>query len=413
MSIPQIRYDFRTLCGLGGILGLVMALGIRFLGAPFPLVFAIQSMGRLVGLTVSLRAAYQFTLLCCYVIGFLGVYTWLVRTGERPQRTALESLLTSPVFRALTALILVMFLGVIFDADGAFHKVATHRDGLRQASEFGILACGLTLVIIAGGIDLSVGSVLALSAVLFALFTIHWGWSPPVALAACLGVGASCGMVSGILAASFRIQPFIATLAMMVFARGLAKTISGGMKISTAVRNPDGTYRYVPIPEILEAIDSRILWGNVSMVTVIFLMCAAVTGILLAWHRWGRELYAIGGNEEAARLSGISVARAKILAYIASGFLAAVAGICHAAQEKQGDPEAGVGYELTAIAMVVIGGTALTGGRGSIGLTLLGTLTIGYLEKILSINAVPEAQRLMLTGVIIITAVLMQRRHQG
>jgi len=413
MKVLQIRFDFKTACGLIGLAGLLLALATRFVGAPFPLILAIANVGRLLGINISAQAAYYSILLCWYIIGFFGLYAWLVRTGEQPQRTSLEEFLTSPVSRALAALVLVMFLGVLFDADGAFYKLATHRDGLRQASEFGILACGLTLVIITGGIDLSVGSVLALSAVLFALFTIHWGWSPPLALAVCLGVGASCGIASGILVANFRIQPFIATLAMMVFARGLAKTISGGMKISTAVRNPDGTYRYVPIPEILEAIDSRIFWGNISMVTVIFLVCAAVTGILLAWHRWGRELYAIGGNEEAARLSGIAVGRAKVLAYMASGFLAGVAGICHAAQEKQGDPEAGVGYELTAIAMVVIGGTALTGGRGSIGLTLLGTLTIGYLEKILSINAVPEAQRLMLTGVIIVTAVLMQQRRQG
>jgi ribose/xylose/arabinose/galactoside ABC-type transport system permease subunit len=140
--------------------------------------------------------------------------------------------------------------------------------------------------------------------------------------------------------------------------------------------------------------------------------CALVTWLLLARHRWGRELYALGGNEEAARLSGVPVVRTKMLAYAASGLLAAVAGICQAAQEQQGDPEAGAGYELTAIAIVVIGGTPLTGGRGGIGLTLLGTLTIGYLEKILSINAVPEASRLMLTGIIIVAAVLTQRRRR-
>ena len=129
-------------------------------------------------------------------------------------------------------------------------------------------------------------------------------------------------------------------------------------------------------------------------------------------HCWGRYLYAIGGNEEASRLSGVPVVAAKILAYVASGMFAGVAGMCQAAQEQQGDPEAGVGYELMAIAMVVIGGTSLMGGRGGIGLTLLGVLTIGYLDKILSINAVPEAGRLVLTGVIIVAAVLAQRRKR-
>ncbi|MCS7237301.1 MAG: ABC transporter permease [Thermoguttaceae bacterium] len=409
--MKRIKLTREAVFGVLGIFGLVLALLTRFIGAPLPLITAIRGIGNSLGLAFSAKVAFHLLVLLWYGLGFFGVYLWLVRTGEKPERKAWETVITGPFARAMVALALVLLLGVLFDADGAFYKLATHRDGLRQASEFGILACGLTLVIIAGGIDLSVGSVLALSAVLFAILTIHWNWPAAVALLICVAVGASCGGVSGVLTAWLRIQPFIATLAMMVFARGLAKTISGGMKISTAVRNPDGTYRYVPIPKIFEAIDSRILWDNLSMVSVIFLVCALITGILLAWHRWGRELYAIGGNEEAARLSGISVGRAKVLAYVASGLLAAVAGICHAAQEKQGDPEAGAGYELTAIAMVVIGGTSLAGGRGGIGLTLIGTLTIGYLEKILSINAVPEAQRLMLTGVIIITAVLMQRRR--
>ena len=318
----------------------------------------------------------------------------------------------NPASRALIALGLVLLLGCVFHADGAFFKAGTHRDALRQASVFGILACGMTLVIISGGIDLAVGSVLALVAVTFSLLSIHRGWAPTLAVPVCLVLGALCGATAGGLTAGFRIQPFIATLALMVFARGLAKTISGGMKVSTAVRNAAGGYDYVPVPGVFRFIDSRILGDNVSMVTVIFLACALVTGLLLARHRWGRELYALGGNEEAARLSGVPVMRTKVLAYAASGLLAAVAGICQAAQEQQGDPEAGAGYELTAIAIVVIGGTPLTGGRGGIGLTLLGTLTIGYLEKILSINAVPEASRLMLTGVIIVAAVLTQRRRR-
>lgn len=319
----------------------------------------------------------------------------------------------NPASRAVCALVLVLLLGCVFHADGAFFKAGTHRDALRQASVFGILACGMTLVIVSGGIDLAVGSVLALVAVTFSLMSIHWGWSPWLAVPVCLAFGALSGGAAGGITAWFRIQPFIATLAMMVFARGLAKTISGGMKVSTAVKNADGSYRYVEVPEVFRFIDSRILGGNLTMVTVIFLVCALVTWVVLARHRWGRELYAVGGNEEAARLSGVPVRLTKVIAYAASGALAGVAGLCQAAQEQQGDPEAGAGYELTAIAIVVIGGTPLTGGRGGIGLTLLGTLTIGYLEKVLSINAVPEASRLMLTGAIIVVAVLTQRRQRG
>ena len=314
--------------------------------------------------------------------------------------------------RALIALVLVLAVGFVFHADRAFYDPGTHRDALRQASVYGILACGMTLVIITGGIDLSVGSVLAVVAVCFAKVSIHWGWSPLVSIPGMLLVGAVCGAVSGTATAKLRVQPFIATLAMMVFARGLAKYVSGGMKVSTAVQQSDGTYQYVDVPAIFRAIDTRILGGYVSVVTVILAACLLVSWLMLARHRWGRQLYAIGGNEEAARLSGIPVVRAKLLAYAASGVMAAVAGICQAAQEQQGDPEAGAGYELIAIAMVVIGGTNLMGGRGGIVLTLIGTLTIGYLEKILSINAVPEAGRLMLTGVIIVAAVLTQRSRR-
>jgi ribose transport system permease protein len=330
-----------------------------------------------------------------------------------PESNGLRRPLASPAGRAFIALILVLMVGAIFNADGAFFKIGTHRDTLRQASVYGILACGMTLVIISGGIDLAVGSVLALVAVCGAKMAIHWGWPGWLVIPSCLVVGALAGSVSGMVAARLRVQPFIATLAMMVLARGAAKYASGGMKVSTAVQNADGTYRYVDVPALFRAIDTRILGGNLSMVTVIFILCVAVAWIALAKHRWGRYLYAIGGNEESSRLSGVPVVTAKACAYVASGMFSAVAGLCQAAQEQQGDPEAGTGYELIAIAMVVIGGTSLMGGRGSIGLTLLGVLTIGYLDKILSINAVPEAGRLMLTGIIIVAAVLTQRRNRS
>lgn len=329
------------------------------------------------------------------------------------QSSLLRLGIASPAGRALIALLLVVLVGIIFHADGAFYKLGTHRDALRQASVYGMLACGMTLVIISGGIDLSVGSVLALVSVVCSTMAIHWGWHPVLVIPLSLLVGGLCGAASGTAAARLRIQPFIATLAMMVFARGLAKYVSGGMKVSPALPNPDGTYHYVEIPGLFRAIDARVLWDNLSVVTCIFLACAAVAYVALARHRWGRQLYAIGGNEDAARLSGVPVVVAKIAAYAASGVFAAAAGICQAAQEQQGDPEAGTGYELIAIAMVVIGGTNLMGGRGGIGLTMLGVLTIGYLEKILSINAVPEAGRLMLTGIIIVAAVLTQRRNRS
>jgi ribose transport system permease protein len=199
---------------------------------------------------------------------------------------------------------------------------------------------------------------------------------------------------------------------MMVCARGLAKVVSGGQKITNYVTDASGRQSLVELPRVFGLIDSRVLGGNLSIVTVIFLACVAATWLVLARLRLGRHLYAVGGNEEAARLAGVPVRRTLVLAYACSGLFAAVAGICQAAQETHGDPETGMGYELDAIAMVVIGGTALSGGKGSVILTLIGVLTIGYLQKILSLNAAPEATRLILTGAIIICAVLFQRGRQ-
>lgn len=321
-------------------------------------------------------------------------------------------IIRSPHARALFSLILILIVGSVFSADGAFFEWGTHRDMLRQVSVIGILACGMTLVIVSGGIDLSVGSIMALAAVLFSLAAIQAGWPVWLAGVAALGAGALCGGISGYFIARHRVQPFIATLAMMVFARGAAKLVSGGQKVSTAVQTADGSYQYVEVPASFEFLNARILGDNIAVVTVILALCLLLSWFLLSQTVLGRRLYAIGGNEEAAWISGIPVSRSKIAAYVLGGIFCAVAGLCQAAQELQGDPEAGVAYELSAIAMVVIGGTTLRGGQGSIGLTVIGILIIGYLEKILSINAVGEETRLMLTGLIIVVAVLFQSRSR-
>jgi len=315
----------------------------------------------------------------------------------------------TPVARALLALLLMVAIGCLFNAEGAFFRWGVHRDMLRQVSVFGILACGMTVVIITAGIDLSVSSLLAFAAVLFAWLLLPQGWPALLAIPLVLVAGTALGSVSGLLVARMRIQPFIVTLAMMVFARGLAKVVSGGRKITNYVTEADGSSRVVDLPHIFDLIDSRVLGGNLSIVTIIFLVCVGVTWVILSRLRLGRHVFAVGGNEEAARLSGVPVRRTLVAAYALSGLFAAIAGICQAAQETHGDPETGMAYELDAIAMVVIGGTTLAGGKGSVVLTLIGVLTIGYLQKILSLNAAPEATRLMLTGAIIICAVLFQR----
>ncbi len=323
---------------------------------------------------------------------------------------SVNNLLGHASVRALIPLLCVVLLGVIFNSNGAFFEWQAHRSMLREISVVGILACGMTLVIITAGIDLSVGSLVALSAVCFALFSMRLGLPGLASVPLVLAVGAIAGAVSGGLVARARLAPFIVTLAMMVFARGLAKWLSGGQKVTRSFQGADGTFVTVPQPAVFEAIDTRVLGGHISVVTLIFLLCALGSWLLLSRMRFGRYVFAVGGSYEAARLSGVPVQRTLIVAYALCGLFAAVAGICQAAQETQGDPETAVGYELDAIAMVVLGGTSLAGGRGGLGLTLIGALTLGYLQKILSLNAYSSEARLMLTGVILVAAVLFQRR---
>jgi ribose transport system permease protein len=316
---------------------------------------------------------------------------------------------TAPA-RALAPLVVVLLLGAIFSADGAFYAWTTHRSMLREISVQGILACGMTVVILTGGIDLAVGSLLGLSAVAFALFAMPLGVSAPLAVVAVLAAGAGLGAFSGAVVARYRVQAFVVTLAMMVFARGLAKLLSGGRKV-TAYTSLTGEVAPVrELPALFRALDARIFGDNLSVVTVVFAACAALTWLILRRLRAGRYIYATGGSREAAELSGVPTSRTLVLAYALSGLFSAVAGICQAAQETHGDPETGGGYELEAIAMVVLGGTALTGGRGGVGLTLLGALTMGYLHKILSLNAFQTEARLMLTGVILLFAILFQKK---
>jgi ribose transport system permease protein len=317
----------------------------------------------------------------------------------------------SPWFRALVALGLILLLGCIFHRQGAFFQWNTHAAVFREIATFGMLACGLTLVIVAGGIDLSVGSVLALSAVVFSLLTLHHQLSAWLALPVVFALGSGLGALAGWLIARFRIQPFMVTMALMVFARGLSKYLADGKKVSTYISQADGSSLTVPLPSFFQTLDSKVFFGTIPVVTLLFLGCVAIAYIVLRRLRLGRYLYAIGGNASAAHLAGVPVQRVMVIVYALSGAFAALAGVCQAAQETQGDPETGTGYELDAIAMVVIGGTSLSGGRGGIGLTLIGALTIGYLQKILSINAFRLESRLMLTGAIIITAVLFQRQR--
>jgi len=319
-------------------------------------------------------------------------------------------------FRGITALIAVFLLGVILSPRlpendlPIFLTWRAQSDILFEYAEYGILATGMTLVILAGGIDLSVGSVLGFAATLFSLLMIGFGWSAPAAIVVTLMAGAVMGLVNGCLVARFRMQSFVATLAMMVAARGAAKLISEGIKVQPAAK--PWYALQANTPPIFEWMTTRIPVLGLQPITIIFLINILVMLAVVRYTRFGRQLYAIGGNEEAARLSGIRTGLTKVYAFTLCATMAAVAGISNATRLDLGDPEAGATYELDAIAAVVIGGTSLMGGQGGMFFTLIGTLIIGFINKILSLRAVPEHYRLLAKGAIIVAAVLIQQKKQ-
>ncbi|UCH35198.1 MAG: ABC transporter permease [Armatimonadota bacterium] len=332
--------------------------------------------------------------------------------APRPPWRVLLSLVGE--YRGLLALILVFLIGVIVSPVNpetgrrVFLSLRTQQNILFEYAEYGILAAGMTLVILTAGIDLSVGSVLGFSATLCAIFLIRFGWSAAVAIPLCLATGAALGAVSGGLVSRFRVQPFVATLVMMVAARGAAKLVSGGVKVQPGLAG----YARTTDPPLFDAMTHPLLGPYLDPITLLFLATILALWIVVRYTKFGRYLYAIGGNEEAARLSGIRVGQAKVVTYAICGLCAALAGICNASRQTLGDPEAGFTYELDAIAAVVIGGTSLMGGQGGVVLTLIGTLILGYIGKFLSLMGAEEAHRLLAKGLIIVAAVLIQRRRQ-
>jgi len=328
------------------------------------------------------------------------------RTGD------LLSIISS--LRGVLALLAVFMLGVFYSPKDLhtgwpiFLTLQTQKDILFEYAEYGMLATGMTLVILSGGIDLSVSSVLGVIAVLFSLLVVGFGWSPLAAMPVCALAGLAAGAINGTIISKFKMQPFVATLAMMVAARGVAKLITGGIKVQPGAQ----PWYHVQgeTPAFFQNMTTSLPGIGLQPITLMFLAGILVMFVVVRFTRFGRQLYAMGGNEEAARLSGIHVDRSKMLAYALCGGMAAMAGVANACRMQLGDPEAGFTYELDAIAAVVIGGTSLMGGRGGVIFTLIGTLIIGYIGKILSINAVPEAGRLLAKGGIIVIAVLIQQR---
>ena len=301
---------------------------------------------------------------------------------------------------ALFLLVLVIGLSLL---SPNFLSISNFLDIARVVSIIGIMAVGMTLVILTRGIDLSVGATFALAASVTASFvpgnfsdaptSIGINLPAPLAIAAGLLVGAGIGFVNGFIIAKSRVEPFIVTLATMTFVRGLTYLYTGGFP--TIFR---------PIPAAFEWVGQGFVLG-LPTPTIFFALVIAAGVWITRRTTFGRSIYAIGGNEAAARLSGIDVRRVKILAYTIMGGLAALSGIILSSRVAAAEPTAGLGYELDVIAGVVIGGTSLLGGRGSVISTVLGVFILGVISNGLNIVGVATYYQLVAKGLLLIVAV--------
>lgn len=263
---------------------------------------------------------------------------------------------------------------------------------LNQISIWGILSIGMTFVILTGGIDLSVGCVLGLSSMVLGYSANRLGLPFGLAILVALLVGPLAGYINGFLVTKAKLPPFIATLSMFYVARGMANVITGGEQI-------------LGYPNWFMMLSYKKYFGIFTVTSLIFLIFIGVTGFFLAKTKNGRNIYAVGGSEDVARLSGINVNKYKLLVYIISGFMSAVAGILIASKVNASEPYQGNSYELYAIAITVIGGASLTGGEGTMAGTLIGAFVIAILNNGLNLNGISPFIQTILIGVIISFAV--------
>jgi ribose transport system permease protein len=312
-------------------------------------------------------------------------------------------------FQNFAGLLGILILAIIFSpaaADGSriFLQTGNLTDILRQMSLIGMIALAMTYVILTSGIDLSVGSILALSTSIVAMYLtksysgLSYTQHIAMAIVMALAVSTVAGLVNGLVIATLDLQPFVVTLASMIGIRGLAKWLTGNANIDIGFGQDvaasfASTFRQKP------------------MVIGAYAILALIFGLVLARTVFGRYVRAIGDNERAARYTGLPIRGIKIWVYSLSGLLSGFAGVLYAAENHQGNPNAGVAYELDAIAAVVIGGTRLAGGKGSIAGTIVGTLTIGVLTNMLRLNNVDSNVEMMIKAIIIVLAVAVQKQN--
>jgi ribose transport system permease protein len=286
---------------------------------------------------------------------------------------------------------LVLLFGLLSEN---FLTIRTFATLANRIPPLTVIAVGMTLVLIIGGIDLSVGSLLGLSGAVLGVALADWNWPLLGAAALCLSVGLAAGAVNGLVSVSFGIPSFIVTLGMLEIARGLAylttnsQTMYLGERVETLAR---------ALPQV-----------GVSTAFLLALLIVAVGQLLLSRTVIGRYLIAIGTNEQAVRLAGINTRWPKVAVFSLVGLLTGLGALFYTARLGSADPNAGVGMELSAIAAVVIGGTSLMGGRGGVGGTVVGVFIFGYLSNILNLRGVSSEFQAILKGVIIVLAVLLQ-----
>ncbi|QIS17519.1 ABC transporter permease [Nocardia terpenica] len=315
-------------------------------------------------------------------------------------------------------LLLVIAVGIVSKGQ-YFWNQTNLTNAISAFASRGILAVGVTLVILTAGIDLSVGSVLGIGSMTAAMLLVHHDLSPWLIVPASALVGAFFGLCNGLGTTVLRIQSFVMTLAMLSVVRGLDRQISGNVAVGTAVSDPSG--HLTPRAEQFALLGTpgytlfKGTWlplfgtAGIAYPVLAFVAVCVVGQLVLAKTRFGRHIYAVGGNPTAARLSGVNVTLVVVAVFTLSGMLAGFAGPIDAAYSASADPLAGTGYELDAIAAAVIGGASLAGGRGTITGTFVGALILTLLDNVLGLNAISTNAQLIIKGLIVVVAVVLQR----
>ena len=319
---------------------------------------------------------------------------------ENNKKTSVISRIFQSNVIGILLILIAMCLGMTIAVGNKFFSASNIISVIRQFSFYGILAIGMCMVIITGGIDLSVGSVFALSGVISCMAITKAGI--PVIISVILGilVGLAVGYFNGVCVTILRLPPMIATLGTMSIARGAAYTVTGGYPIGSL---PD-SFKFIGLGNI----------GPIPTPIVLMVVLALLASFFLRRTVIGRWIYAIGGNEEGARISGVKVARIKRIVYAISGVMAAVSGIAMAARLGVGQSTSGQGYEMDAIAAVVIGGASLSGGSGTIGGAIIGAAIMGVLRNALVLlNVSAYWQQTVIGAVIILAVALDNLRHIG